>query len=300
MTTTREQIHVSREWLDLLKRLPAAGRIIVIGPSDAGKTTLCRWLLSKLPAESRPALVDCDPGQSRVGPPGCVAWRFAGTNDHEFFFVGDTTPATTPATALAQSVRCAWAAEAADARLVLVDTSGYISGRGGLELKCGKLELLSTARHQPQVIMIGDSPEIRRLLAAWRNDDRLVIHRLPHSDHLRQKTREQRTAWRVERWTEQFAGLDLRRISLQGKALSGLPTASELQARKLSFADLPGLLLGFHDRERRGLCLGLLQSLDLRGQELLARAPKQAEDAPGLQFGLLRLTPEGQELGRII
>jgi len=148
--------------------------------------------------------------------------------------------------------------------------------------------------------MLGDSPEIKRLLAAWRADDRLTIHRVPQSENLQQKTREQRTAWRRDKWAEQFAGQDLRRIKLPGKALSGLPTASELKARSLTFADLPGLLVGFHDRQRRGVCLGLLHSLDLRGGELLARAPHTAEDAPGIMFGLLKLTAEGQELGRII
>jgi len=111
MDTVRTEIRVSREWLDLVKRLPAAGRIVVVGCCDTGKTTLCRWLLSKLPSEAHPALVDADTGQSQVGPPGCVAWRFAGTNEHQFFFVGDTTPATAPATTLAATGRAVGAAE---------------------------------------------------------------------------------------------------------------------------------------------------------------------------------------------
>lgn len=296
MTTAREQIHVSREWLELVKRLPAAGRVIVVGGSDSGKTTLCRWLMSKLPPEGRPALVDADTGQSQVGPPGCVAWRFGGTNEYECFFAGDTTPATAPAVTLAATVHAVRAAEAAGAKLVLLDTCGYVGGRGGFDYKCAKLELLAPA----QVLILGDSPEIKRLLAAWRNDDRLTVHRVPQSERLQQKLREQRTAWRQEKWAAQFAGLDLRRIALPGKAISGLPTPAELKSRDLTFADLQGLLLGFHDRQRRCVGLGLLQSLDIRGQELVARAPQQAETAAGIQFGLLRLDASGQELGRII
>lgn len=296
MTTAREQISVSREWLELVKRLPARGRVLVVGGSDSGKTTLCRWLMSKLPMEARPALADADTGQSQVGPPGCVGWRFAGTHDFGFFFAGDTTPATCPVATLAATVRAVRAAEAAGATVVLVDTSGYIGGRGGFDYKCAKVEVLAPAH----VIVLGDSPEIKRLLAAWHNDDRVTVHRLSQSERLQQKTREQRTAWRTEKWAEQFAGADLRRISLQGKAVSGLPTATELKARSLTFSDLQGLLVGFHDRQRRGGCLGLLHSLDLRGQELLVRAPQQAEEAAGLAFGLLRVTPEGQELGRIV
>lgn len=296
MEAAREKISVSREWLDLVKRLPPTGRTIVIGATDSGKSTLCRWLMAKLPETSRPALVDTDSGQTQVGPPGCVAWRFAGTSEYEFYFTGDTTAATVPAATLAATYRAVTAAEAAGSKLVLLDTSGYLGGRGGFEFKSAKLELLSPA----QVITIGDSPEIKRLLAAWHLDERLTIHRLGHAEQIQQKSREQRTAWRRERWAQQLHGLDLRRISLQGKALSGLPTASELKTRNLTLHDLQGLLLGFHDRRRRGICLGLLHSLDLRGQELLARAPQQAETATGIMFGLLRLTAEGQELGRII
>lgn len=296
MEAAREKIRVSREWLDLVKRVPPTGRTIVIGATDSGKSTLCRWLMAKLPETSRPALVDSDSGQTQVGPPGCVGWRFAGTTGYEFYFTGDTTAATVPAATLAATVRAVRAAEAAGSKLVLLDTSGYLGGRGGFEFKSAKLELLQPA----QVIMIGDSPEIKRLLAAWHLDERLTIYRLSQAELIQQKSRDERTAWRRERWAEQLRSLDLRRISLQGKALSGLPTASELRARKLTFQDLQGLLLCFHDRTRRGLCLGLLHTIDLRGHELLAWAPEQAETATGIMFGLLRLTAEGQELGRII
>ena len=132
----REQIRISRQWLDLLKELPQErGRIIVIGGSDSGKTTLCRWLLSKFPALARPALVDSDIGQSTVGPPACVGWRFAGQTECQYTFTGDITPATNPTATLAGTCKAVRDAEAAGAGLVLIDTSGYLGGRGGFELK---------------------------------------------------------------------------------------------------------------------------------------------------------------------
>lgn len=310
MTAERQQIRVSREWLELLPKLPATGRIVVIGASDSGKTTLCRWLLAKLPANSHPALVDSDIGQSTIGPPACIGWRFAGSIACEFFFIGDTTAAFNPSATLAGTWRAVTDAEAAGASLVVLDTSGYLGGRGGFELKSAKLELLSISclpqggqsksGHGPlHVITLGDSPAIRRLLAAWRLDERLTIHRLPQAEVIQQKTRPQRTEWRRQRFAEQFQGADLRRISLRGYALSGLATASELQAHGLDFNDLEGLLLCFHDSRRRGLCLGLLQRLDLREQQILVRAPQLAESATGIMFGTLKLTAEGVEIGRL-
>lgn len=299
MASAPIQISVSREWLELLKHLPEQGRVIVIGPMDSGKSTLCRWLGTKLPPSSRVVIVDADLGQSQIGPPGCIAWRFVASSDpspYEFYFVGDTTPTTRPAVTLAATHQAVKAAEKAGAGVIIVDTSGYLGGQSGFEFKSAKLELLAPAH----VILIGDSPEIKRLLAAWHSDIRLTIHRLPQTDCLRQKTREQRIAWRQQKWAKQFQHLDLRCISLSGKMLSGLPTATELQGREMSYADLQGLLLGFFDQQRRGICLGLLYAIDLRKREMIVRAPKEAENAPGIMFGTLRLTPEGQELGRVL
>jgi polynucleotide 5'-hydroxyl-kinase GRC3/NOL9 len=269
---------------------------MVLGGGDSGKTTLCRWLLSKFPPEARPALVDSDIGQATIGPPACIAWRFAGKTEFEFTFTGDITPALNPTATLSGTVRAVRAAESAGAGIVLMDTSGYLGGRGGFELKSGKLELLAPLH----LICLGDGPDIKRLLAAWQGDPRLTILRLPQAEVLQQKSRQQRAAWRQKRFNEALAGAELRKISLCDKALSGLPTAAELTAAGHETSELQGLLLCFTDNQRRGVCLGLLHSLDLRNQELLVRAQQAAETATGLMFGTLRLTAEGLEIGRIV
>lgn len=113
------------------------------------------------------------------------------------------------------------------------------------------------------------------------------------------KSRPQRVEWRRARFAEYFGGLDLRKMSLSQMALSGLSTAAELQAEGKEWKDLEGLLLCFHDAQRRGICLGLLHRLDLKERELLVRAPELATQAVGIMFGTLRVTVEGQEIGRI-
>ena len=299
----KEQIRVSRQWLDLLKQLPTdSGRVIVIGGSDTGKTTLCRWLLSKLPEQSRPALVDSDIGQSTVGPPACIGWRMAGRTDSQFTFTGDITPATHPTATVAGTCRAVFAAEAAGANLVLLDTSGYLGGRGGFELKSAKLELLApgpAAKRALHAILIGDSPDIRRLMAGWYQDPRLTIHRIAQSEVLVQKTRQQRVEWRQQRFAEALGGTDLRRISLRNKQLIAIPGVTEMKAAGHEVSELEGLLVAFGDKQRWVTCLGLLQQLDVKAQEILVRAPQAAASAESIIFGTLRLTVEGLEIGRI-
>ena len=204
-------------------------------------------------------------------------------------------PATNPCATLAATLRSVRAAEAAGAGQVVIDTSGYLAGRGALELKSAKLDALAPL----DLIVLGDAPEIRRLLAAWYRDPRLSIHRLACSEVLLHKSRQERTIFRQQRFAEALAAADLRRVSMVGKALSGLATVSELQAAGHELGDLQGQLLCFHDVQRRGLCLGVLQSLDLKAQEMLVRAPALAEEAAGIMFGSLKLSPQGEELGRL-
>lgn len=287
------QIRISREWLQLLEALPGGGRVLVVGPSDSGKTTLCQWLVGKLRERAPTAWVDADVGQSQVGPPACVGWRMAGAERESFYFVGDVTPATVPLAAAAATARAVHDAEAQGAGVAVIDTTGYLEGEGALALKSAKLELLAPL----DLLAVGDSPPVRRLLAAWHRDQRLRVHRVPTAEGLRRKTPAERCEWRQRLFAASFAGCDLRRVGLRGLALSGLPTARELADRGLQWSDLSGLLVGFHDARRRGIVVGLLHSLDLRGGEMVVRTRPEAESAVGVSFGRIRLRPDGASLG---
>lgn len=49
-------------------------RVVVAGPTDAGKSTLCRLLLNwAVRAGAAPAYLDLDVGQGTVTAPGCIA-----------------------------------------------------------------------------------------------------------------------------------------------------------------------------------------------------------------------------------
>lgn len=288
------QVRVSREWLQLLEVLPGCGRIVIVGPADSGKTTLCRWLAGKLRESAPTAWVDADVGQSQIGPPACVGWRLVGAAAEHFYFVGDVTPATAPVETLAATVRAVRDAESQGTGAVVIDTTGYIQGPAALALKSSKLDLLAPV----ELIALGDSPPVRRLLAAWHRDKRVRVHRVPTAEGLRRKTQAERCEWRQQLFGACFADCDLRSIGLRGLALSGLPTASELGERGLQWSDLAGLLVGFHDAERRGITLGLLHSLDLRGGEMVVRTGPEAEGAVGVIFGRIRLQSDGAGLGR--
>src|SRR5213078_2014870 len=68
------------QWDSTLQTLvDSGGTAMVIGGSDVGKTTFCRLFVNRaVAANLHPAILDSDPGQSEIGPPGCAGLAFAG------------------------------------------------------------------------------------------------------------------------------------------------------------------------------------------------------------------------------
>ena len=124
------------------------GVVMLIGAPDTGKSTLAREILRQaVTAGKITAYVDADAGQSTVGPPGCVglAWIKSEadlanlTEADSLRFVGSTNPSR-----LVLQMVLATAALVAEARseadLVIIDTTGTISGVVGQTLKYHKVE----------------------------------------------------------------------------------------------------------------------------------------------------------------
>jgi len=282
----RQRILVSREWLQLLEDLQQAPRrVMIVGPTDSGKTTLARWLGERLAAVAPTGMVDADVGQSQIGPPATVGWRLAGSEHEHCYFVGDVSPASRPATALSALLRAVRDAEAAGAAYTVIDTTGYIEGDGAVAFKTAKVEMLAPL----DVLVIGDDRPARRLLKCWQNFTPARIRRLNTPDRLHVKTVMQRRQHRQQIFAAALADSNMRWVSLDDKAILSSPAGPQLDASG-------GLLLGFVDEMRRLMCLGLLQTIDLRNHRLLAYAPEAAETASGILFGAITLNTAGEQL----
>ena len=124
------------------------GVVMLIGAPDTGKSTLAREILRQaVTAGKATAYVDADAGQSTVGPPGCVGLAWIRTEADladlsqadSLRFVGSTNPSR-----LVLQMVLATAALVSEARsqadLVLIDTTGTVSGVVGQTLKYHKVE----------------------------------------------------------------------------------------------------------------------------------------------------------------
>jgi polynucleotide 5'-hydroxyl-kinase GRC3/NOL9 len=127
--------------------------VVLVGGLDTGKSTLSRSLLAAAVAAGRPAAyLDADVGQKSTGPPATIGMKHVrAVNDLEpevladadaLSFVGSTSPEGHLLPVLAGVARLHRRARTEGADLVVVDTSGLVSGVYGQILKYHKVELL--------------------------------------------------------------------------------------------------------------------------------------------------------------
>ena len=129
------------------------------------------------------ALVDADIGQSSLGPPATIGFAvFKSDPDWEvvlsppeIFFVGSTTPEGHFPLHLEGIKRMVGKALSYGTDLILVDTTGFVSGEAGKELKRRKIDLIS-----PRFILaLQKSDEIEHILALFQENPLYKILRLP-------------------------------------------------------------------------------------------------------------------------
>jgi polynucleotide 5'-hydroxyl-kinase GRC3/NOL9 len=256
-----------KEWyalLDVLKE--EKGIAILLGATDTGKSTLARFLLFNLCQQGlKVALVDADIGQSFLGPPATIGlsvfksdpdWQLI-LSPPEIFFVGSITPEGHFANHLKGVKRMVEKAPSYGAEVILVDTTGFVLGEGGKELKRRKIDLLS-----PRFILaLQKSNELEPILDHYKENPFLRILRLPLSEQIRSRSMEERRIYRTDRFQEYFKHsviqeLAIERLQLEGKVLD--PNGETLPLDWV--LKINGLLIGLKDSNDETLALGLIKN----------------------------------------
>ena len=262
------------------------GTVLFVGATDTGKTTLAQGLYHALVAgREQVAYLDCDVGQSSIGPPATIGLEYVGSDKerHRYlFFVGSSTPRGHFLPMVIGAYRLRNLALQRGCATVLVDTTGLVDPyAGGTALKLWKMELLRPA----WIIAIQREAELANLLEAvhHRYEGRLTL--LSPAAEVRARDRRERTAHRQMLWRSYFASA----------------ATATVEARQLDVWDpyltTPGRLVGLDDAS--GLCLGLGVIADTAGETVFMVTPlRSLARVRRLRLGSMRLNPEsGVELG---
>lgn len=223
-----KNLDITPAWEDAAQRfLETAGVTLVLGGPDAGKSTLCQYLVSRAYAAGEPvALVDLDLGQSHLGPPGALGLglfppRFPGDRSlfpEGLYFIGQTSPV---GAILEVAVGCRVLVDLARAQgvgRVVINTSGLVRGVAAHRLKQAEVELL-----QPQLLLALDREgELSPLLRTLGHGSQTLL--LPVSSRAVRRSFEERRRYREERfrrYLEQAQPLDffLKEVVWQGPLL---------------------------------------------------------------------------------
>jgi len=261
------EIIAPEEWytaLDILEK--EKGIAILLGATDTGKSTLAKFLIFNLCQRGvKVALVDADIGQSFLGPPATIGfsvfksdpvWEVV-LSPPEIFFVGSTTPEGHFQIHLKGVKRMVDKTVSSGAEVILVDTTGFILGEAGKELKRRKIDLLSPKF----LIALQKDSEIEPLLELYQGNSPYEILRLSLSDQVKPRTMEGRRVYRINKFQDYFKHsviqeLTIENIQIEGEVLDPngdiLPTDWALK--------INGLLIGLKDSQDETLALGVIRN----------------------------------------
>lgn len=183
--------------------------VLVIGSSDTGKTTLCRYLVEQGVAQGlRVGLVDADVGQSQIGPPTTIGLKILSHHPEwdkieadSLYFVGWISPE-------GHLLRCVTgvrlmvdAALRGGVNFVVVDTTGYVKGIGAIALKQHKIEII-----QPNyLVCIQHSGELEAIVSGFDASHSMKVHRLSPHQAATPKTSKYRRKYRETRVNRYFS-----------------------------------------------------------------------------------------------
>lgn len=193
------------EWQALLDVIVGSrGAVMIVGATDSGKSTLARYLVSQiLKKDISVSLVDTDVGQTSLGLPGTISVKvFSSVKDLEdflpdkMFFTGTVNPA------LRISLITSLAGKAVEtsrrmSEIVLIDTSGLVSGRLGEVLKTGKVRAI----RPEHIVAIQKKDEIEHVL---KMVDDVRVFRVASSAMVKSRDVARRTRYRQEKYEEYF------------------------------------------------------------------------------------------------
>ncbi len=197
------EIIPEQEWERLIEDLiKHKGAAILLGATDSGKSTLARFLIKRLLSENiKVSLVDSDVGQSSLGLPGTISMKtFHTQRDIEsfrfekMFFVGYSNPAAKIYLMIEATKKmvniCRKSSE-----IILIDTTGLISGGLGKALKIGKIRAVKPEH----IIAVQRDYELEHILELIEG---IRIHRIKASRMAKVRSREYRIRYRKKRLDE--------------------------------------------------------------------------------------------------
>ncbi len=263
------------------------GVVYLLGSTDLGKSTLCRYLVTELAARDTTAYLDCDTGQASIGPPATAGLAlFSGEPPHLrqtiLRFVGSTSPQGHLLQELVSTTRLLDEARSLGTRYVVIDSPGWVMGSAAGEFQVRMIDLLNP----DFLVAIQKEDELAAILANFRSRSGMTIRLIDPSPHAQVRSRFWRARYRQERFRSYFAGHIGAEIPLEGTGFHGkIPDSFRDD-------DWQNLLIALCDRDMRVISLAIVEKLDVPAGVLRIRVPPaDLSQVSSIQVGSMKLEP---------
>jgi polynucleotide 5'-kinase involved in rRNA processing len=273
------------------------GVVFLLGGIDTGKTTFGIELARRATEAGMPAaIVDADIGQSTVGPPSTVGLKLcAGMTELSteslraadgLSFVGSVSPRGHQMSLVNGTAKLVERAKEAGCRLIVVDTTGTISGISGQMLKFHKMDLVSP----DFVIAIERGGELDPIIGIAQRFTPAEVVELGVSSSVVPRSVDERISLREQQFAAYFAaGTSRWRV----KPIVFMPTLPP----DFDLVLLDGLVVGMEDG--KGACVGIgILEYD-QGEDILRMVSPVTEGVRGLRLGSVRVDVQGRSKGPV-
>jgi polynucleotide 5'-hydroxyl-kinase GRC3/NOL9 len=279
---------VEEYWKEPLSEIKKNKKIIYItGETDTGKSTFTTFLLHALHAEYSTGFLDCDPGQTTIGPPGTAGLGIyvkaeknldVHSPDAIYLrFIGSTTPSGHLLQTVSGVKRLAEKAMELDVDKLIVDSSGFVKGEAAREFQFHLLDLLKP----DYIIEIYHTYSLKSLLNHFARSAEII--RMKASDSVKQKTPLERRSYREDRFRSYFKPSRLYTLEYKNIGFHGrIPWGEDGQRSE-------DILLALENRNHFVITLGIIKEMDRQNQVLKVHSPPFTEEkVASIHFGSIQ------------
>jgi polynucleotide 5'-hydroxyl-kinase GRC3/NOL9 len=263
-----------------------AGRAVVIGSTDTGKSTFCTFLTNHtLKQRDRIAVIDADIGQSDLGPPGSLGLsiiskpliELGSSNVDAMVFIGETSPGSVIEKVIEGIMKL-------QTRIpsnipIVINTDGWVSND---EAAAYKLRLLKELK--PDLVAgLAESSELDQI--CQRGNTSIMKVKAPK--FIKARGREERRSLREYGYRKYLRDAIHKNFSLENLKVDCLMAARPERGEILGFLDGEGFLVG----------IGVLENLNRTRRLLRAYTSVSVRSVAEINCGRIRLSFNGEELG---
>jgi polynucleotide 5'-kinase involved in rRNA processing len=277
--------------------IESPGVVFLLGGIDTGKTSFANELVRRATAAGiQSAIVDSDIQTSTVGPPTTVGLKLCRSDQDcapenlrsadGLGFVGSITPRAHLLPLTTGTAKLVARAREADARLIVVDTGGLVSGIYGQTLKYFKMDLV----RPDYVVGFERGGELEPLIGIAQRFTPAEVHEVPVPSNVIPRSVDERTAFREQQFAAYFsAGVSRWRV----RPTVFMPTLPV----EFDLALLDGLVVGMEDGA--GSCVGIgVLEFDAT-EDFLRMVSPVSGGVKGLRLGSIRMEITGRSRGPV-